>query len=110
MKSNVLVRTTALLAALCVSVPVFAKPFVKTISITQPAKLGQATLQAGAYQLSIDGNKATVQRGKDQVAQSEGRWEERDAKSDYDAVLLGENGQVKEVRFAGQKRVFVFNE
>ncbi len=110
MKSNAIVRTAALLAALCVSVPVFAKPFVKTISITQTAKVGQVTLKAGEYQLSIDGNKVSVQRGKDQVAQSEGRWEERDAKSDYDAVLLGENGQVKEVRFAGQKRVFVFSE
>jgi hypothetical protein len=25
-------------------------------------------------------------------------------------VLLSETGQVKEVRFSGQKRVFVFNE
>jgi photosystem II stability/assembly factor-like uncharacterized protein len=110
MNSKAIVRTAALLAVLCVSVPVFAKPFVKTISLTQTAKVGQVTLKAGAYQLSIDGNKVSVQRGKDQVAQSEGRWEERDAKSDYDAVLLGENGQLKEVRFAGQKRVFVFSE
>ncbi|HWZ96339.1 MAG TPA: hypothetical protein VN025_01120 [Candidatus Dormibacteraeota bacterium] len=110
MKSNAIVRTVALLAALCVSVPVFAKPFVKTINITQTAKVGQTTLQAGEYRLSIDGNKVTVQHGKDQVAQSEGRWEDRETKSDYDAVLLGENGQVKEVRFSGQKRVFVFNE
>jgi hypothetical protein len=110
MKSNAIVRTAALLAALCVSVPVFAKPFVKTINITQTAKVGQTTLQAGEYRLSIDGNKVTVQHGKDQVAQSEGRWEDRETKSDYDAVLLGENGQVKEVRFSGQKRVFVFNE
>jgi hypothetical protein len=51
-----------------------------------------------------------VQKGKSVVAESEGRWEDRDAKSNYDAVLLGENGQVKEVRFSGQKRVFVFSE
>jgi hypothetical protein len=51
-----------------------------------------------------------VQRGKEQVAQSEGRWEDRSTKSDYDAVLLNADGQVKEVRFSGQKRVFVFNE
>jgi hypothetical protein len=44
------------------------------------------------------------------VAESEGRWEDRSAKSAYDSVLIGENGQVKEVRFAGQARVFVFNE
>jgi len=110
MKSNSLVRTAALLGVLCLAVPVFAKPFVKTINITQAAKVGQVTLQAGEYRLSIEGNKVSVQHGKDQVAQSEGRWEDRDRKSDYDAVLLGENGQVKEVRFSGQKRVFVFSE
>ena len=110
MKFNTLVRTAALLGALCLSVSVFAKPFVKTLSISQPAKVGQVTLQAGEYKFSIDGNKVTVQRGKDQLAQSEGRWEDRDAKSDYDAVLVNSEGQLKEVRFAGQKRVFVFSE
>jgi hypothetical protein len=110
MKSNTLVRTAALLGALCLSVPVFAKPIVKTLSISQPAKVGQVTLKAGEYKFSIDGNKVTVQRGKDQLAQSEGRWEDRSTKSDYDAVLMNADGQVKEIRFYGQKRVFVFND
>lgn len=90
--------------------PAFSKPVAKTINITQNAKLGKADLQAGEYRLLIDGNKATVMKNKTTVAESEGRWEDRDAKSDYDAVLLGQNGQVKEVRFSGQKRVFVFSE
>ena len=110
MKSNSLVRIAALLGTLCFAVAVFAKPVVKTINISQTAKVGQVTLAAGEYRLSIDGNRATLQKGKDQVAQSEGRWEERSVKSNYDAVLLSENGQVKEVRFSGQKRVFVFSE
>ena len=72
--------------------------------------MGKADLQAGEYRLLIDGTKATVEKGKQVVAESEGRWEDRDAKSAYDAVLLNNNGQVTEVRFSGQKRVFVFNE
>ena len=110
MKSNTLVRTAAMLGALCLAVPAFAKPFVKTLSISQPAKVGQVTLQAGEYRFSIDGDKVTVQQGKNQVAQSDGRWEDRATKSEYDAVLVGEDGHVKEVRFSGQKRVFVFSE
>jgi hypothetical protein len=51
-----------------------------------------------------------VQKGKTVVAQSEGRWEDRDTKSNYDAVLLNDAGQVQEVRFAGQKKVFIFSE
>jgi hypothetical protein len=105
------VRGAALVAALAVtSFPVLAKPVNKTINISQNAKLGKAELQAGEYRLSIDGNKATVMKNKTTIAESEGRWEDRDTKSAYDAVLLGENGQVREVRFSGQKRVFVFSE
>jgi hypothetical protein len=92
------------------AVPVFAKPISKTINIPSAAKVGKADLQAGEYRLLIDGTKATVERGKQVVAESEGRWEDREAKSAYDAVLLNNNGQVTEVRFSGQKRVFVFNE
>ena len=110
MKTNSLVRCAALLAALAIVVPTFAKPVVKTINITQPAKVGKADLKAGEYRLLIDGDKASVQKGKEVVAQREGRWEDRSEKSNYDAVMLGENGQVKEIRFSGQKRVFVFND
>jgi hypothetical protein len=110
MKTNSFVRSFALLAAVALSVPAFAKPFSKTINIAQAAKLGKSELKSGEYRLEIDGNKATVQRGKQVVAESEGRWEDRSAKSPYDSVLLGENGQVKEVRFSGQTRVFVFSE
>jgi hypothetical protein len=110
MKSRSFLRSVALLAAIGLAVPVFAKPLSKTISITQAARVGKVDLKAGEYRLLIDGNKATVQKDKQVVAESEGRWEDRDVKSSYDAVLLGDNGQVKEVRFAGQKRVFVFSE
>lgn len=110
MKSNILLRSFALLAVIALAVPVFAKPISKTINITQAAKVGKADLQAGEYRLLIDGSKAIVQKGKSTVAEIEGRWEDRATKSNYDAVLLGDNGQVKEVRFSGQKRVFVFSE
>jgi len=110
MKRNSIYRVATLLVALAMVTPAFAKPFTKTISFLQNAKVGKASLQAGEYQLSIDGNKATIQRGKNTLAESEGRWEERDAKSEYTSILVGENGQVREVRFAGQKRVFVFSE
>lgn len=110
MKTNSFVRSLALLAAIALAVPAFAKPFSKTINISQSAKLGKTELKAGEYRLAIDGNKATVQKGREIVAESEGRWEDRSTKSSYDSVLLSETGNVKEVRFAGQTRVFVFSE
>jgi len=110
MKTNSFVRTFALLAAIALAIPVFAKPFTKTINVIHNAKIGKAELGAGAYRLKIDGTKATVQKDREVVAESEGRWEDRSTKATNDSLLLSENGQVKEVRFAGQSRVFVFNE
>jgi hypothetical protein len=110
MKFNSILRSVALAAVLASTVPLLAKPFSKTINIAQSAKIGKADLQAGEYRLMIDGTKATVQKGKQTIAESEGRWEDRATKSSTDSVLIGENGQVKEVRFSGQTRVFVFSE
>jgi hypothetical protein len=110
MKTNSFFRCIALLAALALTVPAFAKPFAKNINVTQNARLGKSELKAGEYRLQIEGTKATVQKGKQVVAESEGRWEDRSAKASYDSLLISENGQVKEVRFAGQTRVFVFSE
>lgn len=110
MKFNSILRSVALAAALASTVPLLAKPFSKTINIAQSAKIGKADLRAGEYRLMIDGNKAIVQKGKQTIAESEGRWEDRASKSSNDSVLISQDGQVKEVRFAGQTRVFVFNE
>jgi hypothetical protein len=110
MRTNSFFRSIALLAAIALAIPAFAKPFAKTINITQAAKLGKSELKAGEYRLQIEGTKATVQKGKQVVAESEGRWEDRSTRAIYDSLLLGEDGQVKEVRFAGQTRVVVFSE
>jgi hypothetical protein len=110
MKAKLFLRSIALLAAIALTVPAFAKPFAKTINVSQNAMLGKSELKAGEYRLQIEGTKATVQKGKQVVAESEGRWEDRSAKASYDSLLISGNGQVKEVRFAGQTRVFVFSE
>jgi len=110
MKLQTILRSLALGAAIAATVPLLAKPVAKTINIAQSAKIGKVQLQAGEYRLLIDGNKATVQKGRDILAESEGRWEDRATKAQTDSVLVSGNGQVLEVRFAGKTRVFVFNE
>lgn len=85
MKLNSILRSVALAAALASTVPLLAKPFTKTISIAQSAKIGKADLQAGEYRLQIDGNKATVQKGKQILAEAEGRWENRDTRAAGDS-------------------------
>ena len=110
MKIATILRGAALVAALACTIPVLAKPISKTINITQSARIGKADLQAGRYRLLIDGNKVTVQKGGEVLAETEGRWEDRATKSSNDSVLIGENGQLREVRFSGKNRVFVLSE
>ena len=51
-------------------------------------------MKAGEYRFLIDGNHLTIQNGKKVVAESEGRWEDRDKKSEYTEILskLGRQG------------------
>lgn len=108
MRIKSLVRFVALLAVVALAVPVLAKPVSKTINISQPAKLGSSQLTAGEYRLLIDGAKVTIQKDSKLVAEVAGHWEQRE-KGRYNSVLLGPNGELKEVRFAGESRVLVLS-
>jgi hypothetical protein len=44
------------------------------------------------------------------VAEADGRWEERNAKSDYTEILSNNDGKVLELRFAGNKSAFVLTD
>ena len=107
MLSKSLVRFVALLAIVAMALPVMGKPVSKSITLSQPARMGQSQLEAGDYRLLIDGTKVTVQRGKQVVAVVEGQWEQRDRKAERSAIVLGDGSVVKEIRFAGDKRVLV---
>src|SRR5258708_20500931 len=73
MKTNSFVRSMALLAAIAVAIPAFAKPFAKTISIGQAAKFGKSELKAGEYRLEIEGTKAPLHKGNQVVPESQAR-------------------------------------
>lgn len=107
MCNNSIVRSLILASALAVAVPAFAKPMVKDLPITHTIHVGQTSVQSGDYRILIDGNHLTIQKGKNVVAQAEGRWEERDSKPPYDEVVSDGDGKMVELRFAGKKSVFV---
>jgi hypothetical protein len=107
MRNSAMVRLVALAAVLALAVPVMAKPVTKSMTLNQPAKVGSAQLTSGEYRLLIEDTKVTIKRDKETLATVEGRWEMRDAKSRYNSVLVGTNGEIREVRFAGDRRVLV---
>jgi len=107
MSNNSLVRSLILASALAMSVPAFAKPVVKDLPITHSMHVGKTTIQSGDYRIVIDGNRLTIQKGKTVVAESGGRWEDRDIKPDRDQIVSDANGRMLELRFGGKKSVFV---
>ena len=107
MASKSFLRSMVLLSAVAISVPAFAKPMVKSIPLNHDVHVGATDVKAGEYRFLIDGNHLTIQNGKKVVAEADGRWEDRDKKSDYTEILSGKDGKVLELRFAGQKSAFV---
>jgi len=107
MKKQSLLANLVLAGALAVAVPAFAKPMSTTLPITHSVTVGQTEIKAGDYRFLIDGNHLTILNGKKMVAEAEGRWEERDAKSEYNGVVSNGEGKVIELRFEGKKSVFV---
>ena len=107
MKKQSLLANLVLAGALAVAVPVFAKPMSANLPITHNVKIGQTEVKAGDYRFLIDGNHLTILNGKKTVAEAEGRWEDRDAKAQYNSVVSNGDGKVVELRFEGKKSVFV---
>ena len=111
MKSNRFVRSAALVAALAATVvPVLPKPVNKTINISQNAKLGKADLQAGEYRLFIDGNKATVIKKRPPSPNPKAAGKIATPSPPTTPCCWAKTAKLREVRFSGQKRVFVFSE
>jgi hypothetical protein len=107
MKNRSVLANLALCGALAIAVPLFAKPMSTTMPLAHNARVGQTDLQAGEYRFLIDGNHLTIYKGKNQMTETDGRWEDRDSKSQYTAIVSNAEGKVVELRFAGKKSVFV---
>jgi hypothetical protein len=110
MKSNMLVRSLALAAALALTVPLFAKPMEKSLAVAHKVKFGSVDVKAGDYRAMIDDNHLTLLNGKKVIAESAGRWEERNQKSTYTSIVSNSDGRVLELRFEGKSQVFVLSE
>ena len=110
MRFTSLVRFVAIVAVLALAIPVVAKPITKDLNLLVPAKIGSTQLEVGKYRLSVDGDKVTIWQGKKAVLETAGQFEEREARQPHNALLISRNGQVKEIRFAGSKRVLVISQ
>ena len=99
----------SVLALSVLVLPAFAKPIVKTITLTSNQKLAGKELKSDEYTFKVDDTKLVVELKHKVVAETTGRWEPRDRKNEADTFVTGADGQIMELRFAGEKRVFVIS-
>lgn len=107
MNLKTVVRIVALLAVVAVALPALAKPITRNITVVSPARVGSTQLEVGDYQVVVDGERVTVRKGREIVAETRGRWETRETKYDRHIILVDSNKQVREIRFAGKREVLI---
>jgi hypothetical protein len=107
MRKNSLNYLLAIAAASVMVSPIFAGPVTKIITLTEPENLAGTQLKQGDYKFKIEGNTVTVSLRNKVVATLQGTWTPVDHKWEYDAFITGANGQVSEIRFAGQRQSFM---
>src|SRR5258708_17274638 len=83
MKTNSFVRSMALLAAIALAVPAFAKPVSQKFQLSQKTLIGKSALNAGEDRFLIEGKNLAVPQGKKNLSKYEGREEERGNYSQY---------------------------
>jgi hypothetical protein len=110
MKTHSALKTLALASVLVFSTGLVAKPMAKSLTVTHPVHVGKSDVKVGDYRAMIDGNHLVLVNGKKTVAEAEGRWEDRDTKSPYTAIVADADGRVIELRFEGQKSAFVITQ
>lgn len=102
---NRLSQCLAILAIFALSAPVFARAMSQPFDLTQPATIGNTTLQPGNYEITADlsSNQVRVKRASDGklVATVEGKTVTLSKKPDYAAVLMN-GSRIHEIEFAGK--------
>lgn len=107
MKGKSLLSLVALFLVVALAVPAMAKPVSKDLNLPSQTKFGGTLLDAGTYKLLIDDTNVTVKKGNETLAQVQGQWVQREKKNAYTSIVRGANGEVQEIRFAGERRVLV---
>jgi hypothetical protein len=98
-----LANCLAVLAMLALAAPVFAKSVSQTIALTQPAKIGDASLKPGNYKFVADLNsdQVRVEHNGKLVASLVGKTVNLNNKSPYNAVVF--NGRrIHEIQISGK--------
>jgi hypothetical protein len=99
------------------SLSAFAKDS-RTLNLDYPVSLGGTELAAGRYKVMLESHSPeatlTFMKGKQEVAQAQGKWVARNTRYGANEVLYNTNSDgshsVMEIRFAGMSEALVFGD
>jgi hypothetical protein len=97
----------AVLAALFLVIPIWARTYKASWSVTTPVTIGGTQVKVGDYQLNADDSKkelTVLQNGK-VLATVPGQWVKLPKKADFTNIET-DNGKVTEVQFGGSDQAF----
>lgn len=90
---------------------VFASAASYSVTLFQPSMVAGTELKAGEYKLTIDGDKATIVKGKEKV-EATVKMESAETKFAATSVRYSDQGgkmKVQEIRLGGTTTKVVFN-
>ena len=102
MKYFILLFTTAML---------FASSASYSVTLFQPSTVAGTELKAGEYKLTIDGDKATITKGKEKV-EAAVKMETAESKFASTSIRYADQGgkmKIQEIRLGGTTTKVVFN-
>ena len=93
----------AVIAILALASPVFAKSFSQTIDISQPATIGQQSLEPGQYKFTanLSSDMVRIERDGKLVATVQGKTVDLKNKAPYGAVVFT-GRRIQEIQFQGK--------
>ena len=111
MSGRTLYRELAIVAALTLALPLWAKPLIplkKSIELYSPARVGNTALLAGQYELIVDDKTATFEKDNKVVAEIPYQLI-RITKPPTDAMLFDKD-ELTEIEFAGKSIAIEFTD
>jgi len=108
-RRNSMTVVVALLAAMVLALPVFARPDKVDLVISHPCLVGSSSIRPGSYRLVIDTNKVSFMHDGKVVAEATGEWKKADKKADSTSISYEENGPVREIHIGGRAAYFAIS-
>ena len=110
MQKTTILKAVVIAGLLTLAVSAYA---ANTITLNAPAILNGKQLDAGQYDVKVNGDNVILKRGNVEVASAKARLEDRSDAARFNTVVTKANSSgvpaISEIQFEGKKKALVFD-